>query len=90
MIVVIASRVNETSSPEPSVTRSPSVSNAVLPCSATSTSMPLSSSQSCSSSSSAFASSTMPGTALENLDAWSPIGSASSATMLASTTIRPR
>ena len=31
MIVVTASRVNVTSSPEPSVTRSPSVSNAVLP-----------------------------------------------------------
>ena len=64
MIVVTASRVNETSSPEPSVTPSPSVSSAVLPCSATSTSMPLSSSQSWRSASSALASSTMPGHAV--------------------------
>ena len=68
MIVVTASRVNETSSPEPSVTRAPSVSSAVLPCSATSTSIPLSSSQSCRSESSALASSTMPGTLSENRD----------------------
>ena len=90
MSVVTASRVNETSSPEPSVTRSPSVSSAVLPCSATSTSMPLSSSQSCRSDSSAFASSTMPGTLSEKRETWSPIGSASSATMPASTTISAR
>ncbi len=56
LIVVTASRVNETSSPDPSVTFAPSVSSAVLPCSAISTSMPFSSNQSCRSSSSAFAS----------------------------------
>jgi hypothetical protein len=38
--------------------------------------MPLSSSHSCRSASAAFASSTIPGTVLENFDAWSPIGSA--------------
>ncbi len=90
MSVVTASRVNETSSPEPSVTFAPSVSTAVLPCSATSTSMPLSSSQSCRSSSSAFASSTIPGTLFENRDTWSPIGSASTATAPVSTTISAR
>ena len=75
-----ASRVNETSSPEPSATRAPSVSSAVWPWAATSTSMPLSSSQRCSSPSSRFASSTTPGTASVNAAAWSPIGSASTAT----------
>ena len=67
--VVTASRVKETSSPDPSVTRSPSVPSAVLPWSATSTSIPLSSSHACRSDSSAFASSTMPGTESENFDA---------------------
>ena len=66
--VVTASRVNDTSSPEPSVTRAPSVSSAVFPWSATSTSMPLSSSQSWRSKSSALASSTIPGTLSENRD----------------------
>ena len=88
--VVSASRVNETSSPDPSVTRAPSVSSAVSPCFATSTSMPLSSSHSCRSASAAFASSTIPGTVSENFEAWSPIGSASTATIAPRTTISVR
>ena len=85
-----ASRVNVTSSPEPAVTLSPSVSSAVSPWRWISTSIPRSSSQDCRSASSALASSISAGTLSEKRAAWSAIGSAATATMPATTTTSAR